>query len=403
MKSGVFQNISQTALLTGLCLWMSSPAQVRADSGAVAPKTFGSQNIQTKKASAPSNEMALPRSKPYAQISEIHEHAIENLVLQIRTVKLSVSYVRGVLQSPSQSTAQLDAVFRIMGMSCTAAESSSKNLANAKACFGRYQRDQFTRMNALQKATAASETEVGRLRGRGRNGPQAPGEVQSAFTVAFDGPLDEHPIDIPSLEEVDASFQKMKPQDRKISQNQVSEWARSPVRKPDPKDFVQFKTILRDPDDPRSGTVTVAVTNPDGTLKLDEQAYKSALKSFDGEKGTGEEDRRKDQAEREKDFIANAQKNQNAASIRLERPSNLGTEEKQIFNTARYEIVSAAANQFSKDGRMAPMKKLTDGDFSTATGKEKIDHSRMKGQAIYLRLPASDILKDMEEISKPLK
>ncbi|MBL7716062.1 MAG: hypothetical protein JNL01_11410 [Bdellovibrionales bacterium] len=49
---------------------------------------------------------------------------------------------------------------------------------------------------------------------------------------------------------------------------------------PKPEDFPKFKEVLRNPDHPDHGNITVVDRNPDGTAKLDEAAYLSAVSDY---------------------------------------------------------------------------------------------------------------------------
>ena len=95
---------------------------------------------------------------------------------------------------------------------------------------------------------------------------------------------------MPTYNELQAIYNKQSAKMQASITNQFAQWLEDPqqyAKLPDKSDFPKFKRILRDPDNPSAGYFSVLDTNPDGSAKVDETAYKAAMIAYTGGKPGG--------------------------------------------------------------------------------------------------------------------
>jgi hypothetical protein len=147
-----------------------------------------------------------------------------------------------------------------------------------------------------------------------------------------------------------------------------------------PEEFYLTREILKDPQDPKAGTYTVVVTNPDGTPKLDAAAYNAAKATRI--KQLGLTDKELARFEKNMKDVPGIQK----AQLTTQRVKN-----EEIYNKVRANILGTARKALTKFGMLSPTQKgptPASATPATTTASKKTDPAKQVG------LPNQKIVKD---------
>lgn len=110
-------------------------------------------------------------------------------------------------------------------------------------------------------------------------GLKAPSSILVDWTATAhkDAPSLENTVpEMPTLDELKTDYSRL----RDMTTQEYEAWADELVKAPQPMDFIKVEKILRDPDDPASGTFDRIVLNADGTPQIDDIRYQAALKFY---------------------------------------------------------------------------------------------------------------------------
>jgi hypothetical protein len=242
-----------------------------------------------------------------------------------------------------------------------------KEFEQDESCVKRYLRVQIPRLRRMRTALVLNSDSAAKLKSPRQKAVFEQGD-------RTDGKLPQVPY-VSSYEDLKKEHAKM----RGLISEEFRRFADSVSRPPARDEFIQFREIDRDPEDPRSGKMVVAVTGPDGRHAIDERAYLAALKDYEQHAQTAIDDR--------KALLENLPE-----VAKLDRlpgaPRSLDArtadESRQAFTEARGTIIDTANRVLKRSGVVADTKPSAELSFNGPkvarspankqkyTGKEKV-------------------------------
>lgn len=135
-------------------------------------------------------------------------------------------------------------------------------------CFNRYKRLQVFALQKIRAAMVQNADAAARLRSEAPVVSYGDGKTrkpQVPYVVTYE-----------DLKKEYAELQRLGGEDYR-------QWADSRPFKPSKDDFVKFKTIYRDPENPKAGTLQIVERDASGNVAYDDAAYQRALKNYENQ------------------------------------------------------------------------------------------------------------------------
>jgi hypothetical protein len=206
---------------------------------------------------------------------------------------------------------------------------------DGSGCFDRYKRAQVLKLHRMRAAIIQNQEKAANLNSRlNRKRMTQDGAAPPVFTQVFEkggakqveGKLAQVPF-VPKVKDLREIYGNNENLHRLVGDD-YQKWVSEITPKPSPDEFVKFKTIPKDPNDPSSTNVTIVETNPDGSPVIDKKAYARALAIWN---------------DREKDF-----EKKYMETFRISKPTKdahqlqLAPESEEAYQEARNMMISAA-------------------------------------------------------------
>ncbi len=158
--------------------------------------------------------------------------------------------------------------------------------SRARACYERYLRVQVGILKRIRTAIVANSDMAGALRTQKLRPEDAAIPVVSVEPSDAATPkLSQVPY-LPTTEDLQAEYRR----GRAITSPEYERWARSIPREPARDDFVKFREIPRDAENPEGEKIVIVDTNPDGAPRYDEAAFQAALTRYREDKRIYDQD-----------------------------------------------------------------------------------------------------------------
>lgn len=218
----------------------------------------------------------------------------------------------------------------------------------AQECIDRYVEIQVRALYEARSAIVKNNDSQGQLQKRGADGQKVP-QLVTVSDAEFkrQKALKPIPQDVPTLDALVKQNESNEANLQALVSDRYREWQSGVKAEPNRDDFVLFKEIPRDPGVSNGELLKIVETNPDGTVKIDEKAYKRAVASWTYQGG-----------KLSKPVMKEMAKHKPAAETLSTKPGAIGDLSKEAYHYARAQIV-ATLNDKMKEAGVSTEGKLT--------------------------------------------
>lgn len=170
---------------------------------------------------------------------------------------------------------------------CLSTEPNQKSgQSRERACYERYLRVQVGILKRIRTAIVANSDMAGALRTQKVRPEDATVPVVSVEPSDAETPRIPQVPYLPTYEDLQEEYRR----GRALTSPEYERWAKSVPREPARDDFVKFREIPRDPENPEGEKMVIVDSNRDGTPKYDDVAFQAALARYREDKAIYDRD-----------------------------------------------------------------------------------------------------------------